>query len=85
MGPKTQNWKRTFEELTIIKENLERQLKFFAEQLKSTSNVQSGISEVKKRVAEQKKNARLDPDNPENQRLARTPHQREQRGQARRV
>jgi hypothetical protein len=84
MGSITENWKRKFEELSLIKENLERMIYNLLE-IKSTAQVDRSQNEVKKKVEENKRNQRQDPENANNTRLQRTPDQRERRGSERRV
>ena len=84
MGSITENWKRKFEELSLIKENLERMIYNLLE-IKSTAQVDTSQNEVQKKVEENKRNQRQDPENANNTRLQRTPDQRERRGSERRV
>lgn len=85
MGSNTQKWKLKFEELTIVKEALEHKINQLQEQIRTTANVKGSITEVERRRREQKRNARLDPQNPENLRLERSEDQRLQHGSGHRV
>ena len=84
MGSITENWKRRFEELTLVKENLERMVYNLLE-IKSTAQIDRSQTEAKKKVELNQRNARQDPKNANNTRLMRTDDQRERRGSERRV
>ena len=85
MGPLTQKWKRKFEELTLIKESLEKRIKAILNEVKSTAQIQGSIREVQHQRDQNERDARRDPDNAMNLRFKRTPRQRKQRGAERRL
>jgi hypothetical protein len=84
MGSITENWKRRFEELTLVKENLERMVYNLLE-IKSTAQIDRSQTAAKNKAEDSQRDARKDPKNANNTRLMRTDDQRERRGSERRV